>query len=140
MLLNELREGLVQFAEGVADAMQFLLHDRGYILQPFLHLALRDFMLGGASAAVGRRGLVSADAGRALLEGRLLLSLLALEEIDVDMQIPEYLLQKVLPEDHAHVLALGLLLEECGFSISSGVLAVAGSNSLFLRALMQEMH
>ena len=56
------------------------------------------------------------------------------------MQVPQYLLEKVLPEDHSHVLALGLLFEECGFSISEGVLAEAGSNSLFFRALMQEMH
>lgn len=56
------------------------------------------------------------------------------------MQIPQHLLQKVLPEHHSHVLALGLLLEECEFSIRQGVLVETGSNSLFLRALMQEMH
>jgi hypothetical protein len=85
MLLYELRESLVQFPKGVTDAMQLLPHNRGYILQPFPNLSLRDFMLGGTSTAIGCRGLASRDAGRALFEGWFLFSLLALQEIDVDM-------------------------------------------------------
>ena len=62
MLLNELREGFVQLAEGVTDAMQFLSHDRGYILQAFLYLGLRDFMF-GRCIGIGGCGLVAGNGG-----------------------------------------------------------------------------
>ncbi len=139
MLLDKLGKGLVELTKGMAYSMQFLPHHSCDVLQSLLHLPLRYFVP-GPPTAVGGSGLVAGDAGRGLFEGRLLLPVVSLKEVDVDMQVPQYLLKEVLPEDHSHVLTLRFLLIDGGLWVREGILAAAGSNSLFLRALMQEMH
>lgn len=108
VLLDELGEGLVELAEGVTDSVELLPHDRPDVPEPLLHLGVGQLVL-----AVGLRVLAGEADGGGLFHAFLGVPVAVLREGDIDMQIPEYLLEEALSEDDLDVFGLGFF-PECG--------------------------
>ena len=101
MFLYELSKSFIEFTKRVTNPIQLFSHYSIDVFKSLFHLAIGYFVFEcvGDGATCG----VFARSGQNFLLGSLL-SALCLGDVGVDVQITQDLLQKILPEDHLHVL------------------------------------
>lgn len=94
----------------MADAIEFLPHDLGQSLQPFLNLSVVQFEMVYFFVAVALPSLVRDDGGlRMLLRIPIFDSLFFVNELNVQRQFAEYLLEEGFPEVDLHEFGLRLV-------------------------------